>query len=82
MQNKPTVVTPEQIKSITLDINSLSAVKQVYVYGYIQGVLSVKEPVTTAALLQALTTLLRDSSAKTILPTTPVKRYRRPRTDI
>ena len=80
MQEKPTVVTPEQIKSTTLDINSLSAIKQAYVYGYIQGVLSVKEPITTTALLQALTTLLREPAAKAPAPTTPAKRYRRPRT--
>lgn len=47
MQNKTTVVTPEQIKSTTLDILSLSEVKQAYVYGFMQGVLSVKEPMPT-----------------------------------
>lgn len=57
MQEKPTVVTPEQIKSTTLDILSLSREKQAFVYGFMQGALSVKEP----------------------LPTTPAKRYRRPR---
>ncbi len=58
MLNKPTVITPEQIKSAALDILSLSREKQALVYGFMQGVLAAKAPA----------------------PTTPAKRYRRPRT--